>query len=120
MNLVTVENISKSYVDKKLFENITFGIHEGQRIGLIGVNGTGKSTLLKVIAGVIEPDSGRRIVSGNTRIEYLPQNPDFQPGSTVLEQVFNSSNPLLQLVYQYERTLKELSDHPEDTSLQKD
>jgi len=118
MNLITVENISKSYVDKKLFENITFGIHQGQRIGLIGVNGTGKSTLLKVIAGIIEPDTGKRMVSGQTTIEYLPQNPEFEKGSTVLEQVFNSTNPLLQLVYQYERTLKELSDMPEDKNLQ--
>ena len=118
MNLITVENISKSYVDKKLFESITFGIHEGQRIGLIGVNGTGKSTLLKVIAGIIEPDSGKRMVAGQTAIEYLPQNPDFEIGSTVLEQVFNSTNPLLQLVYQYEKTLKELNDNPEDKNLQ--
>ena len=94
MNLITVENISKSYVDKKLFENITFGIHEGQRIGLIGVNGTGKTTLLKVIAGIIEPDSGKRVVSGQAVIEYLSQNPEFEKGSTVLEQVFNSDNPL--------------------------
>ncbi len=119
MNLITVENISKSYVDKKLFENITFGIHEGQRIGLIGVNGTGKSTLLKVIAGIIEPDSGKRMVSGQTAIEYLSQNPEFEKGSTVLEQVFNSTNPLLQLVYQYERTLKEINQNPEDKGLQK-
>lgn len=118
MNLITVENISKSYVDKKLFENITLGIHEGQRIGLIGVNGTGKSTFLKVIAGIIEADSGKRIVSGQTTIEYLPQNPDFEKGSTVLEQVFNSTNPLLQLVYQYEKALKEISDKPEDKNTQ--
>ncbi len=118
MNLITVENISKSYVDKKLFESTTFGIHEGQRIGLIGVNGTGKSTLLKVIAGIIEPDSGKRMVAGQTAIEYLPQNPDFEVGSTVLEQVFNSTNALLQLVYQYEKTLKELNDNPEDKNLQ--
>lgn len=119
MNLITVENISKSYVDKKLFENITFGIHEGQRIGLIGVNGTGKTTLLKVIAGIIEPDSGKRVVSGQAVIEYLSQNPIFEKGSTVLEQVFNSSNPLLQLVYQYEMTLKEIANRPEDVHLQK-
>jgi len=118
MNLITIENISKSYVDKKLFENITFGVHGGQRIGLIGVNGTGKSTLLKIIAGIIEPDSGKRMVSGHTTIEYLPQNPEFERGSTVLEQVFNSTNPLLQLVYQYERTLKELTDKSEDKNLQ--
>ncbi len=118
MNLITVENISKSYVDKKLFENITFGVQEGERIGLIGVNGTGKSTFLKIIAGIVDPDSGKRMVNGQTYIEYLPQNPEFQSGSTVLEQVFNSKNPLLKLVYQYEMTLKELKYNPEDKNLQ--
>lgn len=118
MNLITVENISKSYVDKNLFKNITFGVQEGERIGLIGVNGTGKSTFLKIIAGIVDPDSGKRMVNGQTSIEYLPQNPEFESGSTVLEQVFNSKNPLLQLVYQYEMTLKKLKYNPEDKALQ--
>lgn len=118
MNLITVENISKSYVDKKLFDNITLGIHSGERIGLIGVNGVGKSTLLKIIAGIVTPDTGKRIVSGQTTVEYLPQNPQFENGSTILEQVFNSNNPILQLVYKYESTLKKLNDNPDDKNLQ--
>jgi ATP-binding cassette subfamily F protein uup len=65
MNFISIENISKSYSEKQLFENISVGINEGDKIGLIGVNGTGKSTLLKVIAGIEEADEGK-IIKGNS------------------------------------------------------
>lgn len=88
MNLLSVENIAKSYGIKKLFSDISFGIEEGDKIGLIGINGTGKSTFLKVVAGVETADQGKVVVGNSVRVEYLPQNPVFDERATVLEQVF--------------------------------
>ena len=98
MNLLTVEGISKSFGDKKIFENITFGIDEGDRTGLIGINGTGKSTLLKIVAGRETPDSGQVIRKNGLRVGYLPQTPEYDPDDTVLGQVFNCDNPTIQLI----------------------
>jgi len=86
--LLTAENISKSYTEKPLLSGITIFVNEGDKIGVIGINGTGKSTLLKILAAQEEPDSGKIIKNQNLRIEYLPQNPIFQEGLTILEQVF--------------------------------
>lgn len=86
--LLTAENISKSYTEKPLLSNISLYINEGDKIGVIGVNGTGKSTFLKILAGQEESDSGNLMKSQNLRIEYLPQNPVFQKGLAILEQVF--------------------------------
>ncbi len=85
--ILTIENISRDLGERVLFENVTAGIAEGERIGLIGVNGTGKSTLLSIIAGTTEPDEGKIIRRNGLRISYLPQNPVFQNGKTVLEHV---------------------------------
>ena len=119
MNLVTVENISKIYGDKELFSNITFGIQDQDRIGFIGVNGTGKSTFLKIIAGLVEPDTGRRIANGQARVEYLFQNPDFDNDSTVLQQVFRGTSAVMQLVYDYHSVLNQLHKNPADAELQR-
>ena len=74
MNLLTAENLSKSFnTDKILFDNISLGINEGDKIGLIGINGTGKSTLLKILAGEEEADSGKLTKGNSVRIAYLPQ-----------------------------------------------
>ncbi|MDV3425713.1 MAG: ABC-F family ATP-binding cassette domain-containing protein [Bacillota bacterium] len=105
MNLISIENLSKSYNDKVLFKDVSLGINEGDKIGLIGINGTGKSTLLKVIAGVKKEDSGNIIKGNSVRIEYLPQNPDFEEELTVLEQVFKGNNPTIMLLREYEDTL---------------
>lgn len=102
MNLLSAENISKSYSEIKLIDNINLGINEGDKIGLIGVNGTGKSTLLKMLAGVEVPDEGRIIKGNSVRIEYLPQNPEFDFNATVLEQVFKGSSPIMKLIREYE------------------
>ena len=88
MNLLSVENLAKSYGIKKLFSDISFGISEGDKIGLIGINGTGKSTLLKVIAGLETADEGKVVAGNSVRIEYLPQDPVFDDQATILEQVF--------------------------------
>ena len=87
MNILTLEKVSKGFGDKVLFQDITFGIHEGDKIGIIGINGTGKSTLLKIIAGVEEPEEGKVIRGNGIRIGYLPQNPIFEKGVTVLDYV---------------------------------
>lgn len=89
MNLLSAEKISKSYSEKALFSQISLGINEGEKIGVIGVNGTGKSTLLKVIAGVEAPDEGRIIRINGLRTGYLPQLPEFDKDCTVLGYVLN-------------------------------
>jgi ATP-binding cassette subfamily F protein uup len=106
MNLLTIENVSKSYSEKKLFNNISFGINEGDKIGIIGVNGTGKTTFLKVVSGVEVPDEGKVVKGNSVRMEYLSQSPDFNPESTVLEQVFRGDTPLMKLIRQYEKAME--------------
>ena len=83
--LITVENLTKSFTSRPLFENLSFTINEGDHIGLIGPNGSGKSTLLKVLAGIEEPDSGTRATRKRLRIGYVPQDPMFAPGKTIEE-----------------------------------
>ena len=87
MNLLTIENMSKSYTERMLFENVSMGINEGEKIGVIGINGTGKSTLLKIIAGLEEPDSGNVIRGKKVRIGYLSQAPMFDDNLSILENV---------------------------------
>lgn len=108
MNLITFENICKSYSEKKLIENLSFGINDGEKIGLIGVNGTGKSTLLKIVAGAEEIESGKITKANRVRIEYLPQSPDYDENATVLEQVFKAESKELNLLGRYQDLLKKL------------
>lgn len=110
MNLITIENLSKNYSEKRLLENISIGINEGDKIGVIGINGTGKSTLLKIIAGVEEADSGTIIKGNRVRIEYLSQNPDFDFNATILEQVFKGTSREMELLRDYEYTLQRVSE----------
>ena len=86
MVLVNADKISKSYTEKPLLKDISLSIHEGEKIGLIGVNGTGKSTLLRIVAGLEYPDSGRVTYTNNVRAAFLPQHPDYDPDLTVAEQ----------------------------------
>ncbi|MFV0341795.1 MAG: ABC-F family ATP-binding cassette domain-containing protein [Anaerocolumna sp.] len=87
MNLLNVEKVSKSFTDKILFDQVTLGINDGDKIGVIGINGTGKSTLLKMIAGMVEPDEGAMIKGKGITTEYLSQNPVFDHELTILENV---------------------------------
>ncbi len=87
MNLLSVENLSKSYGEKIIFDNLTFGIDSGDKIGVIGVNGTGKSTLLKIIAGVDSADDGRVITMKGLRVGYLPQTPYFDENEVVIDYI---------------------------------
>jgi ATP-binding cassette subfamily F protein uup len=87
MNLLTIENMSKSYTERMLFDNVSLGINEGEKIGVIGINGTGKSTLLKIIAGLEEPDSGTVTRGKKVRIGYLSQTPVFDNKLSILQNV---------------------------------
>lgn len=97
MNLVTIEHFTKSYTERLLFDNTDFSIQEGDKIGLIGINGTGKSTLLKIVAGMETPDSGTLVHTRNLDIRYLPQNPRFMAGDTIIESILrdNEGHPHL-------------------------
>lgn len=120
MKMLTGENISKTYGEKQLFNNISFTIKEKERVGLIGINGTGKSSLLKIIAGLDAPDDGKIITSKDYSITFLDQQPELDAEKTVLEQVFHGDAPILKLMRAYERTLLELNLSPNDTKVQED
>ena len=119
MNLITLENITKSYSEKILVNNISLGINEGEKIGLIGVNGTGKSTFLKIIAGIEECDSGSITKGNRVRIEYLSQNPDYDNELTVIEQVFRGNSKEMQIIREYEEVLEKINSNTADESLHK-
>lgn len=87
MNLLTMENLTKSYTERLIFDHTSFSINEGEKIGLIGINGTGKSTLLRLAAGLEEPDEGTVVRSRGLDIRFLPQNPQFQEGDIILESI---------------------------------
>lgn len=89
MNILSLENITHSYTERKLFDETSLYLHEGEKVGVIGINGTGKSTLLKIMAGLEVPDEGEVIKASNLMIHYLPQNPQFNEDDTVLESVQN-------------------------------
>lgn len=91
MNILTLENITKAYGERKLFDDASFYLQEGEKVGVIGINGTGKTTLLKMAAGLEEPDEGNVIIANNIKVRYLPQNPEFDPGDTVLEAVLREN-----------------------------
>src|SRR5436305_1319849 len=107
MNLLSVENLRKTYSEKKLFEGISFGIEQGQKVALVAKNGTGKSTLMKILAGQDVPDNGKVTLRKDIRVAYLDQNPSFPPESTVFESAFHSDLPILKVVREYERCLAE-------------
>ena len=100
--LLTAENIYKNYGMKQLVDDVTLYLNEGERIGLIGINGTGKSTLLKILAGVEEPDSGRVTKDPNVQVSYLPQVPKIDDGLSVLEQVFAGHPEEFRAINEYE------------------
>ena len=87
MNILNIEHVSKIFGEKVIFDDVSYGIHQGDKIGIIGINGTGKTTILKIIAGLEEPDEGQIIMQNGLRITYLPQNPEFPPNATILDYV---------------------------------
>lgn len=111
--ILSAENLGHSYGVRTLFKNISFNIEEGDKIGVIGVNGTGKSTLLRDIT-TGEPGEGKITKNGTCVIEYLPQDPAFDPDATVLEQVFRGESPQLDVVRRYEEAVQQAAAEPEN------
>jgi len=105
MNILSVENISKTYGDHPLFTDLSFGLEEGEKRALIARNGAGKSTLMKIIAGLEKPDSGIISYRNDLRIGYLDQQPDFNPKQTVLQAALGISNPMTDAIREYESCL---------------
>ncbi|HNY27263.1 MAG TPA: ABC-F family ATP-binding cassette domain-containing protein [Candidatus Sumerlaeota bacterium] len=104
MALLTAQNLSKTYVEKVLFHDVSFSVEERDRIALIGVNGSGKTTLMRVLSGAEPPDSGSLTLRQDLRVEYLPQNPPFRTGDTVLDYIFSSDSEETRLIRDYEST----------------
>lgn len=118
MNILSTDKIVKSYSEKILLNNISLGINEGDKIGVIGVNGTGKSTLLKIIAGAETPDDGKIIRANNIRVEYLPQTPIFRDGESVLDNVFKGNTKGMKELREYETLIQKAVENPEDKLIQ--
>jgi len=112
MNLITLENINKTYSEKVLLKNVNLNINDGDKIGLIGLNGAGKSTLLKILTGRDEFFDGKVSKSKNVRIEYLAQDTKYEDNSTVLEQIFKGDTPEMKLLMEYEDLLDKVSKDP--------
>jgi len=107
VNYLSVENISKAYGAKTLFNKISFGLNQGQRIGLIAKNGTGKSSLLKIIIGEEIPDEGKVTFRSDIMVTYLSQNPVFDDNDTVEEAIYKTDNPILNAVREYDFALED-------------
>lgn len=116
MNLLSVENLTKSYGDKILFDSISFGISKGEKVALIARNGAGKSTLLKILAGKETPDSGQVTFRKDLNVEFLEQDPYMNPAMSVLDIIFDAKNPAVQLMREYELILeKDAANHSPET-----
>lgn len=113
MHLLSVEHITKTYGEKVLFKDVTFGVEDGDKVGIIGVNGTGKSTFLKVVAGVEQADSGSISVGNRVVVRMLAQDPVFQQGETALEHVLGGDSPQLRAVQGYAAAMEAIALHPE-------
>jgi len=111
VNYLSVENISKSFGMRVLFEGISFGINEGQKIGFVAKNGTGKTSLLNIIAGNDAPDTGNVVYRKGLKIAFLPQEPNLDPSLTVEQAIFSADNPILKIIEAYEKALE----NPEDS-----
>ncbi|WP_075982035.1 ABC-F family ATP-binding cassette domain-containing protein [Bacillus massilinigeriensis] len=118
MKTISIENLTKTYGDKQLFHDISFSISEKERVGLIGVNGTGKSSLLRIVAGVDLQDSGEIVAPKDFKMAYLEQQPELQPDLTILEQVFAGEALLLRLLRDYENTMLKINEKPDDVEIQ--
>lgn len=108
MNLLSVNNLTKIGREQPLFTGVTFGIDEGNKVALIGRNGTGKSTLLNTIAGVLQPDDGTVVINKASGVSYLPQNPQYNKDDTIKAHIFKSKSPKLEIIRQYEEVCSQM------------
>ncbi len=108
MNLLSVNNLTKIGREQPLFTGVTFGIDEGNKVALIGRNGTGKSTLLNTIAGVLQPDDGTVVINKASGVSYLPQNPQYNKNDTIKAHIFKSKSPKLEIIRQYEEICSQM------------
>lgn len=111
MNYLSVENIAKSYGERQLFADISFGINAGQKIGFVAKNGTGKTSLLQILSGEDSPDTGNVVFRKNLKVAFLPQEPNLNPKLTVEETIFSADNPILKIIGNYEKAVQK----PEDS-----
>ena len=118
MNLLSINNLSKIGREKALFTNVTFGIQEGEKAALIGRNGTGKSTLLNTIAGLLQPDEGSVVFNREAGFSFLPQNPQYNPEDTIRQHIFKSDSAKLQTINEYIQICTRLGNEKSD-SIQK-
>ena len=112
MNYLSVENISKSFGARTLFEGVSFGINKDQKIAFVAKNGTGKSTILSIINGLDFPDTGQVVIRKGIRMEFLSQEPNLQDELTVEESIFASDNEILKVIEQYEKALENIFPKP--------
>ena len=117
MNLLSVETISKQYGERPLFQNVSFGLNRGDRLGVIGLNGSGKTSLLRILAGTETPDSGRIAYANGIHVAYLSQNPPLDEDLNVLEAVFSGDSPTIRLLREYEQASAALAHFPNDEEL---
>ena len=116
--IITIENFTKSYGEKQLFAGVNFSMDDGDKVGIVGVNGTGKSTFLKAVAGLTPVDEGSVVTMRGLRVEYLAQDKVFEPENTVLMEVFRGMTPLMQALRGYELALAQSARNPEDKGVQ--
>lgn len=114
MQTMRAEGLTSTYGEKVLFDHVSFIINENDRIGLIGVNGSGKTSLLNVISGVVSPESGTITCPNDYRIGYLKQQPELDPDKTIMDAVFAGDQEVFKLIRQYELALDRFSNHPDD------
>ena len=110
MNYLSVENISKSFGARTLFENVSFGINKDQKIAFVAKNGSGKSTILSIINGLDFPDTGQVVIRKGIRMEFLSQDPNLQDELTIEESIFASDNEILKVIERYEKALENMDD----------
>lgn len=118
MNLLSISNLSKLGREKSLFTGVSFGLNEGDKVALIGRNGTGKSTLLNTIAGILQPDEGSVVINKDSGVSFLPQNPLFKEDETIREHIFKSDSQKLQIIREYENLCEQMESSSNKTSLQ--
>lgn len=106
MNYLSVENIAKSFGERTLFENLSFGINKDQKIAFVAKNGTGKTSILKIITGEDQPDSGQVVMRKDIKMAFLSQEPKLQPELTIEESIFASDSDILRVIQQYEKALE--------------